>query len=75
MFSEISERLNISLTECYAIGDSPRDIEAALSSECKPLGLRTGNGKDIESNLKYDIPMFNDLSDAVDYVIKNDANN
>jgi|TARA_B110000238_G_C16057948_1_gene409121 D-glycero-D-manno-heptose 1,7-bisphosphate phosphatase len=75
MFSEISERLSISLTECYAIGDSPRDIEAALSSECKPLGLRTGNGKDIESNLKYDIPMFNDLSDAVDYVIKNDANN
>ena len=75
MFSEITERLNISLKECYSIGDSPRDIEASLSSKCKPLGLRTGNGKDIENNFKYDIPMFNDLSDAVDYVIKNDKNN
>ena len=75
MFSEIAGRLNISLDKCFSIGDSPRDIEAALSSECKPLGLGTGNGKDIENNFKYDIPMFNDLSDAVDYVIKNEKNN
>ena len=65
-------KLNISLNECYSIGDSPRDIDASLLSNCKPLGLRTGNGADIEQNDKYKIPMFNDLSDAVDYVIKNE---
>jgi len=75
MFSEIAGRLNISLGKCFSIGDSPRDIDASFSSKCKPLGLRTGNGKDIEKNSKYNIPMFNDLSDAVDYVIKQDENN
>ncbi len=75
MFIDIARRLNISLKECYSIGDSPRDIEASLLSKCKPLGLRTGNGRDIENNFKYDIPMFNDLNDAVDYVIKNSDNN
>ena len=75
MFSEIAERLNISLEKCFSIGDSPRDIAASLSSKCKPLGLRTGNGKNIENNSKYNIPMFNDLNDAVNYVIKQDASN
>ena len=75
MFSEIAGRLNISLDKCFSIGDSPRDIDASLASKCKPLGLRTGNGKNIENNSKYNIPMFNDLNDAVDYVIKQDANN
>ena len=75
MFSEIAGRLNISLDKCFSIGDSPRDVDASLASNCKPLGLRTGNGKNIENNSKYNIPMFNDLNDAVDYVIKQDANN
>ena len=75
MFSEIAERLNISLEKCFSIGDSPRDIDASLSSKCKPLGLRTGNGKNIENNSKYNIPMFNDLNDAVNYVIEQDASN
>ena len=75
MFSEIAGRLNISLDGCFSIGDSPRDIDASLSYKCRPLGLRTGNGKNIENNSKYNIPMFNDLNDAVDYVIKQDTNN
>ena len=75
MCSEIAERLNISLEKCFSFGDSPRDIDASLSSKCKPLGLRTGNGKNIENNSKYNIPMFNDLNDAVNYVIEQDASN
>ena len=75
MFSEIAGRLNISLDKCFSIGDSPRDIDASLASKCKPLGLRTGNGKNIENNSKYNIPMFNDLNDAVNYVIEQDASN
>ena len=79
--SEVSKELwyhinnNISLEECYSIGDSPRDMDASLLSKCKPLGLRTGNGRLIENDSNYNIPMFNDLADAVEYVIKNDINN
>ena len=73
MFTEIAQRLNITLNNCYSIGDSPRDIDASLLSNCRPLGVRTGNGYDIEKNTKYKIPMFNDLSDAVDYVLKHDT--
>ena len=75
MFNEIARRLNISSEECYSIGDSPRDMDASLLSKCKPLGLRTGNGRLIENDSNYNIPMFNDLADAVEYVIKNDINN
>ena len=73
MFTEIAQRLYITLNNCYSIGDSPRDIDASLLSNCRPLGVRTGNGYDIEKNTKYKIPMFNDLSDAVDYVLKHDT--
>ena len=31
--------------------------------------------KEIENDSNYNIPMFNDLADAVEYVIKNDINN
>ena len=50
-------------------------MDASLLSKCKPLGLRTGNGRLIENDSNYNIPMFNDLADAVEYVIKNDINN
>ena len=44
MYLEVSERLNIDLSNVFAIGDSPRDMSAALSAGCKPLGVLTGNG-------------------------------
>ena len=69
MFLDIAERLNITLASCFSIGDSPRDIEASISAKCKPIGVRTGNGKKIENNNKFKVPIFDDLYDAVSYVI------
>ena len=69
MFYEIAERLDIKLSDCFSIGDSPRDIEASIAAKCKPLGVRTGNGGDIEKNNKYKVPMFDDLYHAVKFVI------
>lgn len=68
MYLEISERLNIDLSSVFAIGDSPRDMTAALSSGCIPLGVRTGNGSKIEKEMPH-IQMFDDLYDAATYVI------
>ena len=70
MFDEISERLNFSLKSCFSIGDSPRDIIASINAECKPLGVRTGNGSKISDDASLNIPMFNDLYEAVEFVLK-----
>ena len=69
MFEEIARRLKFSLKNCYSIGDSPRDIKASIVSNCKPIGVRTGNGLTIENDNKYKIPIYDDLYDAVTAII------
>tara|TARA_B100001758_G_C18116566_1_gene456453 strand:+ start:125 stop:685 length:561 start_codon:yes stop_codon:yes gene_type:complete len=71
MYLELADRLNINLSDVFAIGDSPRDMKAALASGCKPLGVKTGNGKRIEDEMP-DIDMFDDLFAAVQFVIEYD---
>ncbi len=69
MFIDASTRFNFNLKKTYAIGDSPRDIEAAKLANCIPLAVKTGNGKSIEKNNKYKVKIFNDLKCAVDFII------
>jgi D-glycero-D-manno-heptose 1,7-bisphosphate phosphatase len=71
MYIDIADRLGIDLTDIFAIGDSPKDIIAALSSGCKPLGVRTGNGSEIKDKMP-DVSLFDDLYDAAEYVIDYD---
>ena len=63
------QSLGFDLKESYAIGDSPRDMIAAINSGCTPIGLRTGNGHLIENDKKLNVKMFDDLLDAVDYIL------
>ena len=69
MFIEISQRLNFNLSDFFSIGDSPRDIDASMAAKCMALGVRTGNGKIIEEDNIHEIKMFDDLYDAVEFVI------
>ncbi len=69
MFTEASSRFNFNLKKTYAIGDSPRDIEAANSANCIPLAVRTGNGEQIVKDNKHKVKIFDDLKCAVDFVI------
>ncbi len=69
MFVEASLRFNFDLKKTYAVGDSPRDIEAAKLAQCIPIAVRTGNGKKIEENNKYKIKIFDDLKCAVDFIV------
>ena len=69
MFEEIARRLKFSLKNCYSIGDSPRDIEASILSGCKAIGVRTGNGLTIEEDNKYNIPIYDNLYNAVTAII------
>lgn len=53
------------LSEVWSVGDSKRDIEAAVAAGCKPVLVRTGNGdkvlKDNQLNLPDSILIFDDL--------------
>ena len=71
MYFDIAERMNINLPDCYSVGDSPRDIQASLAAGCKPIAVRTGNGALIEYDNQYNVPIFDDLLDAVDSVVLN----
>ena len=52
LFLDVSERLRYDLGEVFAVGDSLRDLQAALGGGAKPILVRTGNGRSTEQKLK-----------------------
>lgn len=69
LFLKLSERLNIDLREVYAVGDSLRDLQAALAASAMPILVRTGKGEhtyqdihssDGQQNLR-SVPVYHDL--------------
>ncbi len=71
MYLEMSDRLNIELSDVFSIGDSPRDIEASRAAGCKPLAVRTGNGEKVSQEMP-DVEIFEDLYQAAEYIIDYD---
>ena len=45
MLHAIAERLHVSLDGVPFIGDSPRDVEAAMAAGARPILVRTGKGE------------------------------
>ena len=74
MLLEIGQRYNISLKDVSFIGDSIRDIEAAIGAHAVPVLVRTGKGQKAEKILKsegmHDVPVFDDLAAAVDAMMQ-----
>ncbi len=73
LFLAISQQLQVNLNGQLAIGDSLRDIHAALKLGLKPILVLTGNGKKTFENLKdlklQQIPVYQDLATAVQAII------
>ncbi len=67
MFKRIAETLNADLKGVPAIGDSLRDLQAAVAAGCKPILVHTGNGEKTkaEGNLPEGTQEFGDLAAAV----------
>lgn len=67
----ISDRLGVPLRHVPVIGDSMRDIEAALAADARPILVRTGKGvRTLGSHPELaDLPVFDDLSAAVDRLL------
>lgn len=71
MLHAIREKYHLDLSETFYIGDSLADVGAARTAGCKLLLVLTGNGrKTLAHNPDLvDVPQFEDLADAVQYIL------
>ena len=65
LYRQIAEHFDASLDGVPVVGDSIRDLEAAVSAGAKPVLVRTGNGEKSERLLHGTleaVPVFDDLA-------------
>ncbi|MCU7850698.1 MAG: D-glycero-beta-D-manno-heptose 1,7-bisphosphate 7-phosphatase [Candidatus Thiodiazotropha sp. (ex Monitilora ramsayi)] len=77
LYLEIGKRSSDSLRGVPVIGDSFRDLEAALDVGARPILVRTGKGKKTireQRELLQDIEIYQDLADAVDHLLSEASN-
>jgi D-glycero-D-manno-heptose 1,7-bisphosphate phosphatase len=61
---------HVDLTTVAVIGDSLRDLQAAEAVGAKPILVKTGKGRQtLLNNPQLDIPVFENLYDAAQYLI------
>ena len=65
MLLDIGRRLGISLERVHAVGDSMRDIDAAIAAKARPVLVRTGFGRETEAQLgakREQVAVYNTLA-------------
>ncbi|MEW8506711.1 MAG: D-glycero-beta-D-manno-heptose 1,7-bisphosphate 7-phosphatase [Candidatus Thiodiazotropha sp.] len=75
LYEEIARRTQQSLRGVPVVGDSVRDIEAALEVEANPVLVRTGKGERAEVQLKKAHPqvaVYKNLSSFTEQLIRQD---
>lgn len=72
LFDEIASRYGRDLNDVPAVGDSLRDLQAAASVGARPLLVRTGKGEKTlaAGGLPDDTPVFSDLAEAIEHLLK-----
>jgi D-glycero-D-manno-heptose 1,7-bisphosphate phosphatase len=51
MLLDLGRRLGVPLSRVHAVGDSMRDVDAALAAGCQAVLVRTGHGRETEEQL------------------------
>jgi len=71
MLYTISERLDVELSNVVIVGDSLRDMQAAMATAATPVIVRTGKGQKTLDNHKglEHIPAYDDLASYVDALL------
>lgn len=71
LYQQISQQFNTELTGVPVIGDSLRDIEAAWVVGASPILVRTGKGSRTLATSEGldDVPVYEDLAEAVDALL------
>lgn len=72
LLHSISLRLAVPLQQVFVIGDSKRDVDAALAARANPMLVRSGKGmRTLEKHpeLAEQLPVFYHLAAAVDHIL------
>jgi len=78
LFLDLQKRIECNLNEVDAVGDSRRDLEAAVAAGSRPVLVRTGKGKDTEKSIGLagvdarlgDVAVYDDLAAYVEALRK-----
>lgn len=80
MYDELADRLKISFSDVYSVGDSLRDLQAATSAGAKPILVKTGNGRKTLQELNstpnsdlLNVPVFQNLAKFVTTLLHGDT--
>lgn len=68
LFEKAATDFGIELVGSFMVGDSERDIVAGKKAGCSTIGVRTGYG--LQGSLVKPDYMFNDLLEAVEFIIQ-----
>jgi D-glycero-D-manno-heptose 1,7-bisphosphate phosphatase len=82
MFMKFAEDFDAPLENIYAVGDSIRDLEAALYAGARSVLVRTGKGEKSEQSLRAlpednplsKVPVYNDLASFAEHILSRDIN-
>ena len=69
LLHQIARDFARSLEQVPVIGDSARDLEAAIAVGARPILVRTGKGRQTEASLPGDTEVFDDLAAAAHTLI------
>jgi D,D-heptose 1,7-bisphosphate phosphatase len=67
--NKAAQEYNIDLNKSYIIGDHPSDVECGINAGVTPIYLLSGHGYKHKDELTTDCKIFNNLSDASQYII------
>jgi len=72
MYTEIAEHFDCSLKNVPVIGDSLRDLQAAVAVQARPILVRSGKGERTlaAGGIPQATPVFDDLTAAVDALLQ-----
>lgn len=70
LFEELVRDRHVDLTRVYAIGDSLRDIAAAIAVGAQPILVKTGKGLlTLQNHPELNLPVFENLYEATRYIL------
>lgn len=70
MIRQAVRRFRLSVADCFMVGDSTADLEAARRAGCRPLLVRTGYGGKDGAWPAVPEKVFKDLPAAADWILK-----
>jgi len=73
MLRDLAKRLKVDLAGVPAIGDSLRDLQAALAVNARPILVRTGKGRQTEAQGLLACEIYDDLAAAVEQLLEEGA--